>query len=601
MTRGSKIGLAIGGATAAVGLVAVLVVLAGGGDGGATGAAAGDGGAPQALPAFTVDAAPAPDPQPGIPAPDPALQPATARVRLVQVEGGTSVSSRRLHVVSATSDGRIADEVRLTDSAGQITLQGLTTDGTVAYHVLVEPPAETPPAAALVPAPDAGVRLLLDYHASGLPEAMVDPAVRQVPAGEAWANIGFPGNQGTPTIELVDVATGAVTPPAATAPTSGWLQVRFTGLAAGSVYAVRARGGAGTYLSIPFIAVAEHGALVQVLAFGWPMVRCNYVLAPESRLMPDPALSGTADCQVAEPNGAPVAAAAGQLVLPLPGGARRVRLAAAAVGLRADGDSLVWTRPIPPGVMPIGASFAVPLRDGRADLMVAPDMLMYDVNLAVDRGAHTQVLAVDNGVLRQAPPDYDRDVYLVQGDNVGPARPLRVLIGGIEPAGPCDRLRVRRWRDSGEPAPAPPIRGLDRDGKVHELAELRGKVVVLNLWASWCPPCREELPSLEALQKRFDRDRVAVVALSSDLSWDKARPLIDPLPGLTGWIDPDTDRHEDEVVGPMARMLGTTLLPETYLIDRDGNVLHWVVNTRDWSSDEAIACVRSLVESPRSP
>ena len=68
--------------------------------------------------------------------------------------------------------------------------------------------------------------------------------------------------------------------------------------------------------------------------------------------------------------------------------------------------------------------------------------------------------------------------------------------------------------------PAPEFTVQDRDGQVHRLSDFRGKVVLINFWATWCPPCIEEMPSMESLRKEMDESQLQIMALSVDDSWE---------------------------------------------------------------------------------
>ena len=118
----------------------------------------------------------------------------------------------------------------------------------------------------------------------------------------------------------------------------------------------------------------------------------------------------------------------------------------------------------------------------------------------------------------------------------------------------------------GAPAPAYATRALDGDSV--SLAGLRGKVVLLNVWATWCHPCREEIPQLEALHRQFGKDGLVVAGVSVDNGGmdDGIRSFMrDFKMTYAVWLDPD------ERVS--ARFL-TIGVPETFLIDRAG-VIRW--------------------------
>jgi thiol-disulfide isomerase/thioredoxin len=153
------------------------------------------------------------------------------------------------------------------------------------------------------------------------------------------------------------------------------------------------------------------------------------------------------------------------------------------------------------------------------------------------------------------------------------------------------------------PVMAPDIQAQDYTGKMVPLSAYRGKVVLLNFWASWCPPCVEEMPSMDRLQRLFPKDLV-VLAVSSDNGWKdileffkaegtKMTVLWDPAAA------PDAKAGDDAPsgkVGALSMSYGTDKLPESYLIDRDGTIRYYVVNTRNWASPDAQRCIRKLVE-----
>jgi len=117
-------------------------------------------------------------------------------------------------------------------------------------------------------------------------------------------------------------------------------------------------------------------------------------------------------------------------------------------------------------------------------------------------------------------------------------------------------------------SPAPAYRGVRLGGDSVSLESLRGRVVMLNIWATWCAPCRDEIPVLQALHEQYGRDGLEIVGVSVDARGEQAR-IGDFARGMRMtypiWHDPD-DR-----VSSLYRAIG---VPETYLIDRDG-ILRW--------------------------
>jgi cytochrome c biogenesis protein CcmG/thiol:disulfide interchange protein DsbE len=125
------------------------------------------------------------------------------------------------------------------------------------------------------------------------------------------------------------------------------------------------------------------------------------------------------------------------------------------------------------------------------------------------------------------------------------------------------------------------------DGKPAKLADLRGKVVVLNFWATWCPPCVEETPSLNHLQQHIAPMGGVVLGISVDedgAAYDQfLRDLHVVFPTFR---DPGAG---------IAASYGTLMYPESYLIDRHGRIAHKIVGEQEWDSSELLATVDSLL------
>ena len=113
-----------------------------------------------------------------------------------------------------------------------------------------------------------------------------------------------------------------------------------------------------------------------------------------------------------------------------------------------------------------------------------------------------------------------------------------------------------------------------------------GKVLVLNFWASWCPPCVQEIPSLDQFQKRFAKDGVVVVAVSIDKNPDKYRAFLHRIP-----VSFETARDPSANV---SSEYGTYQIPETYII-KDGRVLRKFANGEDWTSDDIVQYVHGIL------
>ena len=135
-------------------------------------------------------------------------------------------------------------------------------------------------------------------------------------------------------------------------------------------------------------------------------------------------------------------------------------------------------------------------------------------------------------------------------------------------------------------AALPELPLVDREGKPVRLSDLRGKVVFVNLWATWCEPCRQEMPSLAELAKSLDPNDVAFVAVSVDDAWAPVDRF------FAGGPVPFTLLRDE---GKKASaMLGTDKFPESFVVDRDGRLRYRIVGARDWSVTAARKLIQTL-------
>lgn len=127
----------------------------------------------------------------------------------------------------------------------------------------------------------------------------------------------------------------------------------------------------------------------------------------------------------------------------------------------------------------------------------------------------------------------------------------------------------------------------DDNGNPVALADFRGKILVLNFWASWCGPCVDELPSLKRFAQRYAGSDVVVLGISLDEDPDAYKEFL-----LKYEINFQNLRNPSHSV---SEMYGTFKLPETYIISRDGILLNKIVGPTDWSSPQMLDYIDSLL------
>lgn len=136
--------------------------------------------------------------------------------------------------------------------------------------------------------------------------------------------------------------------------------------------------------------------------------------------------------------------------------------------------------------------------------------------------------------------------------------------------------------------PAPDFTFPDLNGNKVSLSEYRGKVVLVNIWATWCPPCREEMPSMQKLYDRFKGKDFEILAVSIDANGAKAvAPFMQELK-LTFPALLDTK-------GRIRSLYGTTGVPESFIIDKNGILVQKVIGPLDWAKPEVFRFFEKLI------
>ncbi len=139
-----------------------------------------------------------------------------------------------------------------------------------------------------------------------------------------------------------------------------------------------------------------------------------------------------------------------------------------------------------------------------------------------------------------------------------------------------------------ETPPTPDYAFTDAEGRAVTLADFRGRVVVLNAWAMWCPPCREEMPTLQALQAAYSPDQVLVLPVNVDHADDgiaAAKVFI---------AEHDLPFYGDRRFQLPFELPGGNAMPRTVIIGADGRIRAWMKGGADWNSAEARAIIDAV-------
>ena len=146
--------------------------------------------------------------------------------------------------------------------------------------------------------------------------------------------------------------------------------------------------------------------------------------------------------------------------------------------------------------------------------------------------------------------------------------------------------QLRPWMAT---RPAPPLSLADLDGRTWELPALLGRAVLLNFWATWCEPCLEEMPSLEAMAQRHRADPLVVLTVNYQETEPGIRRFLERVPlALPVLLDRD---------GSATKAWTPRVFPTTVMIDRSGRPRHQIVGAVNWAGDEARQWVHDLLMS----
>jgi len=136
---------------------------------------------------------------------------------------------------------------------------------------------------------------------------------------------------------------------------------------------------------------------------------------------------------------------------------------------------------------------------------------------------------------------------------------------------------------------APDFQLDDTKGNKVSLSDLRGKVVMVNLWATWCPPCIEEMPSMERLHEVMEGDDFVMLAINTE---QNGRSIVPKFLEKTPYTFPIL--YDDK--GVVQKLYGVYKFPESFIVGKDGKVVEKVIGPFDWSSAKTINYLKGLVK-----
>lgn len=169
------------------------------------------------------------------------------------------------------------------------------------------------------------------------------------------------------------------------------------------------------------------------------------------------------------------------------------------------------------------------------------------------------------------------------------ASPAMTALGAQAGSAPSVRTQASERHAVRVGDEAPNFRLRDLDGNLTSLSQFRGKVVLLNFWATWCGPCRVEMPAMEQLYRTYSRREFQILAVSTDPQGAAVTRPFQQKTGLTFPILHDTEMQ-------IGLTYGARSLPMTFMVDRQGVVRQKIFGARDWDSAEARELIQLLMK-----
>lgn len=140
----------------------------------------------------------------------------------------------------------------------------------------------------------------------------------------------------------------------------------------------------------------------------------------------------------------------------------------------------------------------------------------------------------------------------------------------------------------------PEVPFTDEAGKTQTLTQYKGKLTLVNLWATWCAPCLREIPELQKLQQQYQGKNFNIVPISIDEETQDVRPFLNKhgFTGYSTWLDPQKN---------VEQILPTTVIPASYFIDNKGNLVGFVRGYLDWNDKNVVLYLDQLITKYGQP
>ncbi|GIU27216.1 TlpA disulfide reductase family protein [Shewanella sp. MBTL60-007] len=144
-----------------------------------------------------------------------------------------------------------------------------------------------------------------------------------------------------------------------------------------------------------------------------------------------------------------------------------------------------------------------------------------------------------------------------------------------------------------KPFPIEAVPFKDSKGEAVDFSQYKGKVIMVNMWATWCPPCVRELPAISRFSAKIGSDDFEVLPVSIDLEGNKQ---VEPFLKSLGMEDFNTYYDKEQKLG---HVFPLDTIPATFILNREGELIAFVRTFVDWDDDKAVTLIKSFLEQPQ--